>query len=177
MIERKRPAITVPAEKVPPHVHQTQLVQIIGYSVVTINKWRKYYDDFPDRSEKTGLYDVRKVKAWLEKHPEVGQAGIKVGVRREDLMCENLEKRNAVLDKQLAEADHILVNIDRVMAAIAMERAISVESFRKRMLSELPSELEGKSAREISTGLNRAFTEFIEDVQAAIPRIVKATHI
>lgn len=167
----------IPPDKHPPNVPQTKLSAIIGYSIKSINNWRQFFDDFPGPDQKTKLYNVAKVRQWLEDHPDVGEAGNKVSMGREALMCENLEKRNKLLDKQIGEAELRLVEIDRVLAALAVERNANIQAFRKRLLSELPAELEGKTARELAAGLESAFNEYLSDVQSSIPRIVKACRV
>jgi hypothetical protein len=146
----------------------------LGISTFSFYDWRRKYRDFPGPRE-DGRYSIDELQLWRDNHPEKGQgAGNKVTGRREDLMCENLEKRNQLLDRQIAEADGRLVSGEKVIELFVRERSILLESFRKRLLSELPAECEGKRAGEIAALLTEAFNEFLEGVQESVPRIVAA---
>ena len=144
----------------------------LGISTFSFYDWRRKHRDFPAPRE-DGRYSIELLQDWMNAHPEKGQgAGNKVTGRREDLMCENLEKRNALLDRQIAEADGRLVDGNKVIEFMVRERTIALESFRKRLLSELPAECEGKRASTIAMLLREAFDEFLSDIENAIPRIV-----
>jgi hypothetical protein len=143
----------------------------LGISAFSFYEWRRKNRDFPEQNEQRG-YSLEEVRGWLDTHPEVGQGiGNKVTGRREHLMCDNLEKRNALLDRQLAEAERRLVNGDKVIETLTRERTIALESFRKRVLSEIPAEAEGKRAPAIAVLLREAFDEFLDDVAKAAPHI------
>jgi hypothetical protein len=144
----------------------------LGISTFSFYDWRRKYRDFPGPRE-DGRYSIDELQRWRDDHPERGQgAGNKVTGRREDLMCQNLEKRNALLDRQIAEADGRLVRGDQVLEFFTRERTLALESVRKRLLSELPAECEGKRAPQIALLLREAFDEFLSDMENAAPRIL-----
>jgi hypothetical protein len=146
----------------------------LGISTFSFYDWRRKHRDFPAPRE-DGRYSIAELQCWRDNHPEKGQgAGNKVTGLREDLMCQNLEKRNALLDRQIAEADGRLVNGQKVIELFVRERTILLESFRRRLLSELPAECEGKRAPKIAALLTEAFNEFLEEVQKSVARIVAA---
>jgi hypothetical protein len=55
---------------------------------------------------------------------------------------------------------------------LVRERTINQETFRKRLLSEIPAEAEGKRASAIATLLQEAYDEYLGDIERSIPRIV-----
>lgn len=176
--QKLTPAQELALLKKQPRLSQGKLSKVIGYSIISINKWRKEHDDFPGPDMKGDqMYDVRAVLKWLEDHPNVGRGGNRIEGDREALMCANLEKRNALLDIDIEEANHRLVPIDKVLSIIKQERTANVMAFRRRILSEMPSELDGLSAREIGAKLEAAFNEFLKDVQDTIPSIIKAVSV
>jgi hypothetical protein len=170
----KRLPIKIP-HGTPEFLPQTRISELFKISVVSLNKWRRTFDDFPEPDPNhQNRYEVLKVRQFLERHPDIGEAGNKVTGKREELMCQNIEKRNALLDRQIARAENEQISAERVLAAFTAERTINVESFRRRMLSEIPAELEGKTARDISLLLTEAFNLFLKDIQDATPRILRA---
>jgi hypothetical protein len=60
----------------------------------------------------------------------------------------------------------------KVAEMLVRERTVNQETFRKRLLSEIPAEAEGKRAPVIAVLLQEAFDEFLDDIQKSIPRIV-----
>lgn len=154
-------------------VTQTRLSEILGRSKPLINIWRKTYDDFPGPHKETQRYNLDAVMAWLKAHPEC-QPNVKTAsaAGRESLLCEQLEKKNKLLDLQIEEEEGELVKVDSVLAMFAKERAANVEAFKKRLLSEVPAESEGKQAREIAEILQEAFDKYLEDLNESIPKIV-----
>ena len=144
----------------------------LGISTFSFYDWRRKYRDFPGPRE-DGRYSIDELQLWRDNHPEKGQgAGNKVTGRREELMCENLEKRNQLLDRQIAESERRLVNADAVIELLTRERTLALESLRKRMLSELPAELAGKQPSKIAALLEEAIEEFLDDMKFGMQRIV-----
>lgn len=151
----------------------TQISGIIGVSTVTFHKWKAKYSDFPDPDSETHRYNLDDIRAFMDDHPELGQPGQRVGAKREDLMCENLDKRNQLLDQQIAEQEHRLVDGSSLLEIFMRERTIAREAFRKRILSEIPAEAEGKRAQQIHKLLSDAMEEYDRDIVAAIPIIIR----
>jgi hypothetical protein len=144
----------------------------IGISTNAFYRWRQKYRDFP-QPRADGLYGLEDFRSWLDAHPDIGEgAGNKVTGRREELMCDNLAKRNALLDRQIAEADRRLIDGRKVAEMLVRERTINQETFRKRLLSEIPAEAEGKRASAIAALLQDAYDEYLDDIERSIPRIV-----
>jgi hypothetical protein len=146
----------------------------LGISTFSFYDWRRKHCDFPGPRE-DGRYSIDELQCWRDNHPEKGQgAGNKVTGRREDLMCQNLEKRNALLDRQIAEADGRLVDGAKVVELFVRERTLNLEAFRKRVLSEIPAEAEGKPASKIAQLLKDAFDEYLDEAKRSIAAIVRA---
>jgi hypothetical protein len=162
-----------PSDKTSRWMTAMSLCQLIGVSTVSFYKWRAKHDDFPDQDPETHRYNIDEIRAWMDDHPEVGTPGQRVGAKREDLMCENLEKRNKLLEQQIAESEHRLVDGSILLEMFIRERTIARETFRKRILSEIPAEAEGKRAQQIHKLLEAAMEEYDKDIVAAIPSIIR----
>ena len=144
----------------------------LGISTFSFYDWRRKHRDFPAPRE-DGRYSIDELQHWRDNHPEKGQgAGNKVTGRREELMCENIEKRNALLDREIAEADGRLVDGAKVIEFFVRERTLNLEAFRKRVLSEIPAEAEGKRAQQIAQLLKDAFDEYLDQIRESVPDIV-----
>lgn len=156
-------------------VTQVDLSKSVGISVPTLAKYRKSYDDFPKPHHVTHRWNLQEMLEWIDQHPDIGsQNGSKTPRKREDLLCEQLAKRNALLDQQIAAGEGKYVDTTRLLAAFSTERAVLVAAFQKRILSEVPPEAEGKPAKEIAKLLQDTFDHFLKDVQNSIPSILKA---
>src|SRR6185369_17149784 len=94
----------------------TRMCEKLGHPNSIMQIWRKNFPDFPVPHPETKRYEWVKVKAWKDTHPEIGKAvGGTITGKRADLMCEQLEKKNTLLDIQIQEKEGKLVSTDKML--------------------------------------------------------------
>lgn len=145
--------------------------RLLSISPYTFYEWRKRFEDFPQPNP-AGLFNAEDLRAFQDSHPDLGQGkSNKVTGAREVAMTENIEKRNILLDLQIAEAEGRVVPGDKVVEYFVRERTLILESLRKRLLSEIPAEAAGKQPGKIAQLLRDALDEFSEDAEKQIGRL------
>ena len=135
-----------------------QLAKALGVSVVSVNGWRNL----------PGAPADKDLGAWqaFQAENELGIAGNKGSASREELLKANIEKRNKLLDLQIAKEERTVV--DRT---VVDEMLLRLGSLQKTVLyQKLEKELPAKAAahgaavepmqilgREIADGLCELF--------------------
>ena len=114
----------------------------LGVSTRTLQDWRKL-GDAPDRP------DLERWAAYIELM-DLGSAGNRVSATREQLLKENLEKKNRLLDLQIAKEERTVVDREEVNSLFLHITTLAKTILYPAMERELPPRAEGRSATEIS---------------------------
>lgn len=127
----------------------------LGVSVPSLTNWRKM----------EGAPKTPALKAWEEfvDANSLGVSGNRVGRGREELLKENLVKKNRLLDLEISEKEKKSVDraeVDALLLHVAtMQKTVLYPALER----ELPPRAEGKSASEISM-MGRAIADRVCEI-------------
>lgn len=114
----------------------------LGVSVVALRQWR----ELPEAPE---VPDVDRWKAFVEMSG-LGVVGNRVGAGREELLKENLVKKNRLLDLEIAAKEKKVVDRAEVDALLLHISTLAKTTLYPALERELPPKAEGRTAAEIS---------------------------
>lgn len=150
--------ITEPAEKPKPERDkigpdgycsgERALARILGFHFQTIRKWRRNFGDTPEK-HKDGKKEH--VQSWRDFIALKGLGEtVKVAPKeRELLMRENLEKKNKLLDIDIAKAEGKVRTVAEVKALMLSIASKQNSILRQKLENEFPGKLKGLNATEI----------------------------
>lgn len=135
----------------------TELAQILGVTRQSIFLWRK----LPEAP------DVADPERWKEfvAFAGLGVSGNRVSESREELLKANLEKKNRLLDLQIAKEERTVVDREDINSLLLHIAALAKSILYPALERELPPRAEGRTAVEIGI-LGREFADRICDQMA-----------
>ena len=136
----------------------TKLSIRLGVSIPTLANWRR----LPESPKTPAL------KAWQDfvAQKELGLIGNFVGKGREELLKENLTKKNRLLDLEIANKERRSVDRAEVDSLLLHVGSLAKATLYPALERELPAKAEGRTAAEIAL-VGREIADRICEVFAA----------
>lgn len=91
---------------------------------------------------------------------------------KEQLQCDQLVKKNALLDIDIEEARGRLVETEKVAELLMQYCSVAKSSLYKRFSGEMPGELAGKDERGVKVAIDKAVDSHLEDIRIHFAKII-----
>lgn len=91
---------------------------------------------------------------------------------KEQLQCEQLAKRNALLDIDIEEARGRLVETEKVAELLMQYCSVVKSSLYKRFSGEMPGELAGKDEHGVKAVIDSAVDSHLEDIRVHFSKVI-----